>query len=189
MHLTEEEIKDFVLEELSVEAEIAVDSHLESCVECSQQLEDFYTAQEQFPAAQWAARREAFVASLREQIFGPKKSAWEGLREFLGSFRCLISDPEFAFDTKRQPADFKSDDETFGVFIAATDDGNVIVSFDTSEMELAGTAIRFRAGKWSLDAPPLSKISDDRVGTDIAITKEELAAMPKETALTVEPID
>ena len=187
MHLTVEEIKDFILEELSEEAELDVDKHIESCVECAQQLEDFYTAQEEFPAAQWAAQRGAFVASLREQIFGPRKSALERLSEWFEiDFRYLI--PVKIFDSPLEPIDLESDDEAFGIFISPTEDDGLMVSFATSEMELEGMAIRFRAGAQTFDAPPLRKISDDHVGTDIVISKDERMAMPKGTTLTAELI-
>ena len=68
-HLTEDEVLDFILEELPAAAAAAVDQHLERCITCVQQLEDFYTAQEAFPAAQWATQRHAFVATLRQRLF------------------------------------------------------------------------------------------------------------------------
>jgi len=69
-HLTEDEFIGFVLEELPEEMEKGLDQHLEHCEACAQELEDFYTTQNEFPEEEWAKQRDAFVANLREQIFG-----------------------------------------------------------------------------------------------------------------------
>jgi hypothetical protein len=79
-HLTEDEIINFVLEELSEEMEEAIDHHLERCAACTELLEDFYAAQEAFPAVQWAAQRAEFVATLHQRLFDRprrERQIWE----------------------------------------------------------------------------------------------------------------
>jgi len=68
-HLTQDEFIGFIREDLPEEVAEEIDRHLEYCVACTKKLEDFYTAQEDFPSEQWAAEREAFISRLRQNIF------------------------------------------------------------------------------------------------------------------------
>jgi hypothetical protein len=61
---------DFILEEFPAEEEGAVEQHLERCVACTQRLDDFYTAQDDFPAPAWATQRATFVATLQQRLLG-----------------------------------------------------------------------------------------------------------------------
>lgn len=73
-HMTEDEFIGFILDELPPDRENMLDQHLANCVTCARKLEDFYTAQEEFPETDWARQRDAFVANLRQQIFAPTVS-------------------------------------------------------------------------------------------------------------------
>lgn len=182
-HLTEDEVLDFILEEFPAEEEAAVDQHLARCVTCAQQLEDFYTAQEAFPAAQWATQRNAFVATLRQRLFpglGPMDRLLEQLRAFLASVSySLAFAPQFRAPAK--PWDCESDDGLFGVSIEDVN-GDVTVHIDAQEPALAGVMIRLSAGTWQRDVR-LERVDDEYVGAKVVIPRDERAQLPPDAVL------
>lgn len=178
-HLTEEEFLGFILEDLPTETAEVIDQHLEHCVACAQQLEDFYAAQEEFPTRAWAAQRGAFVATLRRQIFD-RPSLWEGLRAFLESFSYpLALAPQFATSA---PLDVESEDGTYGAFVEEARNGDVIVRLDSTVTELEGATICLQVGKWQRDVC-LTRVADDQVGVEVVISRSERAALSPGTVL------
>lgn len=67
-HLSEDELIDYILEELSEAETTAIEQHLEYCSACTERLDAFFEAQESFPEQAWAVRRGAFIERLREQV-------------------------------------------------------------------------------------------------------------------------
>ena len=168
-HLTEDEFIQFVLEDVPEDVAESIDQHLESCVACAKELENFYKAQETFPYEKWAMQRPTFVETLKERVF-----PWERLRKFLQWFSEELSKlylapaPQY-HPGKPQPLDLKSEKDEFRGYAEKNNLGAMEVYFDSSEMALAGKDLRFstRDGSWQqmfhLDD------NDDEVSTKVVI--------------------
>jgi hypothetical protein len=178
MHLTEDEFVSFVLEDLPEELEQEVDGHIERCISCAQQLEDFYTAQEQFPAEEWAAQRNAFVAGLRQRVFGTRT--------------LLISWPDVAFGIAAQAptvedGQVETEHGTLRWRKVKDQVGNLTVRFGSHAMELEGRRLRLTAGNLQREVV-LGRVAPNQVGVEIFITRDERAQLPEDVALSVELI-
>jgi hypothetical protein len=188
--LTEEELIDFVLEELSEETAADIDRHLEKCFACARELEAFYTAQEEFPAELWAVQRGAFIAELRRKLFGatqpagrsPLERLREGLAAFLETIFYPIPAPAPQFGTPGEPMDLESKDRVHGLFIVREKEGDITIRLDSKEMALEGERIEFFLGKQQWEAP-LVKVDQDCVGLEVIIPREELKGVPPEAQL------
>lgn len=67
-HLTDEEFVSYVLGDLPSDVEREVDAHLEWCRRCAGSLNDYFEAEESFPAQEFEATREEFVAMVRQKM-------------------------------------------------------------------------------------------------------------------------
>lgn len=175
-HLTEDEFIDFILIDLPGGEAEAVDQHLEQCVVCMQELEEFYEAQEQFPAQRWAAERSAFIARLRSKIFD-RPTPLEKLKTFLESISFPASLAK-QFSTKRpDPLDFESEDRSHGFFVEEEFNGDMIVRFDSTATELEGITIRVFASDWHKDVR-LERVNDTQLGAQVVISNDEIGSLP-----------
>ena len=111
--------------------------------------------------------------------------ALEQLRAFLASLAAQDFRVAFApaFDAGREPWDYASPDDRFGVFLVEKDNKDLIVRFDAKETTLDGITMRLAAGSWHRDVR-LRKVSNDQVGAEVIITRDERAALPSDTVLS-----
>ncbi len=194
MHLTADELVGFILEELPKELEQDFDHHLERCVVCAQQLEDFFAAQEEFPEEEWTKQRNAFAATLRQSIVDTV-SLRDRLRDFLDSFSYPIALEQAAFATPtlgavgaavfampNEPLKMKSQDKIHGLFVKEQSNHDVIVRFDATTAELAGVTIRLSAGPWQREVR-LEPVATDEIEAEVIITRAERATLPPGTVL------
>lgn len=189
-HITQEEFIGFYLEQLPEELAQEVDRHLEICITCAKELEDFYDAIEEFPAQRWEKERDVFISKLQGKIF-PKdwliKRFKETLQQFLEQKICYTMTLGLAFKD-RTPLDIESEDGRYGIFIEEETNGNLNVYIDSKAIELEGVSIRFYAGVWAKDIR-LAKVTDTQLGAKFIITHKERENMPKGTVLRAKLID
>lgn len=191
-HLTEDEVIGFVLEDLPAEAMERVDQHLEQCVYCAQQLEDFHTAQEEFPAARWATQRDAFVASLRQQIFGtPQPEVRQHLAALLqqatASLQVLFGRPlawraSTDGEERRRVWEWQSQDGTLSGHAVLARNGDLTVRFVSKELA-AGTRFFLRLGAIRQEVV-LQRVSPTEVGAKVVIPRAQRPA--EVTAIALE---
>jgi anti-sigma factor RsiW len=184
-HLTDKELVNYVLEELSEEAEEALDQHLTRCEACAQQVEEFYTAQDAFPAAQWATQRNAFLSALQQRLVSSLPAVQRmlaRLRDFLApvSYRLALA-PQFG--TRREPWDCESEDGRFGVFVREVN-GDVTVHVSAQGTALEGVMLRFSAGTWHHDVS-LERVADNQVRATLLLARDARAALPQDAVLCV----
>lgn len=178
-HLTQDEFIGFALEELPDELEKELDQHLENCVSCAQQLDDFYTAQEEFPAEAWAAQRGAFVAALRQQIFGTplRMRLGDALRQAKESLQALFArEPAWAaaaYDEERRKIwDWQSRDGTLSGHAVLERNGDLTFRFASTELGLHGAGFNLRLGSLRREVV-LRRVSETEVGTKVVIPRHE----------------
>ena len=200
-HLTDDEFVAFVQEEMTSEQETRIDTHLETCPECTAQLDAFFTAAETFPEEVWARQRSTFEARLRARLevegILPRRrgvadalsavmtGALERLRAFLASLSAQAVWVAFApaFDAGRAPWDYASPDEQFGVFVVEKANKDLVVRFDTRETALDGITVRLTAGSWHREVR-LRTVASDQLGAEVIMTRDERAALPSNTVLS-----
>ena len=178
-HLTEDEFRDFVLEELPEDLELELDEHVDRCVECTLQLDNYYKAGREFPAREWAARRGPFLTALRDRIFAPP--LWHRLRNILLPFSLALR-PAF---TTPALADGQTEDGTLRWRFVEDEAGNLTLRFGSHALELEGVCLRLTAGPWRRDLV-LEREGSDQVGAETVITREERAALPDVAGLRIE---
>lgn len=178
-HLTEDEFRDFVLEELPEDLEQQLDEHLEWCEECTRQLESYYMAEDEFPAGEWASRRDAFLSALQDRVFAPP--LWDRLRNLLLPFPLVLRP---AFKTPAL-ADGQTEDGTLRWRFVEDEAGNLTLRFGSHALELEGVCLRLTAGPWRRDVV-LEREASDQVGAATVLTREERAALPVEVELRID---
>jgi len=201
-HLTDEEFVNSVLENLPEELEEQIDQHLEYCVACAQRLEDFYAAEEAFPAERWAAEREEFIARLRHKVLGPPP-IWkrgvspslpevsprlpEVLRQMTQTLRAALRQPGWAVAASPQAEaqvlwDWESPDRRYHAHLVRQVNGDLtfrIASMDSSDLALAGRRIGLRcnfSGRILAYEAVLERKSETQVGAEIEIPAYEQPA-------------
>lgn len=181
-HLTEDESTAFVREELPEELEGEIVRHLEHCVICARQLEDFYAAEEEFPAEEWAARRARFMDALEQRVFGPP--LWERLRNLILPHPVALASA-WAADSSIE--DGQTKDGMLQWRFVEDGAGNLTVRFGSRAMELEGVRVRLRAGPLQRDAV-FREEAPDQVVAETVIAREERAELPADAELRVDLI-
>ncbi len=178
-HLTEKEFCTFVLEELFEEEAAEIDRHLKRCLPCTLQLEEFYTAQEAFPAAQWQQERQmAFVARLRQHIFPPTlvERLAAALQQAAASFGEALRGPVLKEAAEVQGSrpiwSWQSPDGLLHGRAVRERNGDWTFRFVSKEPGFAGKRLALELGAVRR-AGVLERVSPTEVGTKIIIPRRE----------------
>jgi hypothetical protein len=195
VHLIDDELsayRDDMFEDITLTRAAA---HLKLCLICERRLTVFREEKEALAQPAVATADVALVRQLLQRMPSPyatpqrvpaNSSLWERLREFFAPFAYGLALQE-EFFTPRQPLDVESADGRFGLFLVEEPNGDVTVRTDSSEMQLAGTALRFFASEWQR-VVRFEKVADDRVGAEVIISRAEREALSDGTILRAEPV-
>lgn len=185
-HLTDEEFINYVLGDLSPDAEPDIDAHLERCPECTLSLNEYFEAEESFPAEEFEAHREEFTAMLRERIgmaarvqvpFGI--AALRAVVALMPEFRpwaALVLDGA-ATSTAVVKA---SEDGRYSCSIEEDDERNVHVCVTALDPELENCAVTATAGTWS---------ETKRMAEDYGVVQAEFTVSLGDRADRMAPMD
>lgn len=190
-HFTEDEMLGFILEELPEDLEEALEQHLWDCHACTQQLDEFYAAQETFPSATWALQRSAFVTTLRQQVFGPTplQQLVAALQHAAVEFEKLLRAPQPKLAAPATPAAQRS--HTFWTYhdpeqhlsIDATEEqnGDWTFRFESQDLRLENTQFLFclRARHYPVT---LQQMTLTEVGAKVVVRHRERPTEVKDPA-------
>ncbi|MBV7339282.1 hypothetical protein KFU94_65910 [Chloroflexi bacterium TSY] len=191
-HLTDEEFVAFISEDLSTELEQDLDRHLELCVSCAKQLEDYFLAQEEFPDEIWIAHRDEFKASLSNQFLVPERPS-ALLKRLANQLRDLIlTQGGVTFSlaaaqaaTNQQIEEGQTKDGMLRWRIVEDEEKNLVIRLASHQRELDGIKLRLWVGEWQDDLT-LHRVASDQVGAETLIPCEEREQLPVEAALHIE---
>lgn len=202
-HLPDERFVEYSMGLLTEEEVQQVDAHLESCPDCAEQMEALLEASEAWRGETGKKhltalrdRRLGEMASqepLTESIMQPVQEKVRTLVKRLNkrlkesSFPPIdLRESQLAFTTPNEPKDF--DLENGYLFMEEDADGNVIVRFDSEDMDLEGTIFRCYVGdEWEQDR--IKKVEEDLVGAEIVFKRNKRRTLPPGTVPRFELVD
>ncbi len=185
-HLAAEEFVSYALETLDPEQTQRVDEHLATCVDCTTRLEKFLQTSEAWRGAQGAERLAALRA--RVAVATPPPPTWlEEVRAFFASFAYPLTSPltAHASTTAPEPFDFASSDGRLSLFVRETEEGDLILSFDSSALELEGETIGLYAGEWQRTARLVKVPNEEFVAAEIRLSRADRLTLPANVILQV----
>ena len=180
-HLSDEEFIAYEMETLTPDEQTRIDTHLDSCEECSERMDLLVTAAEEWRTRDGRAR----LQQLRSRLLAQEPGFWTRLQERLAALFLLPNvklAPVLAHETTPwQGGELAGGALYWRVETRPNEDLRIHVG---SFVLPAGTRVRVRAGDWQ-DEAELRPIASDQVGASVTLTAATRRAFPSDTPLQV----